>query len=192
MPLVSGWGFSSVDCIAHFIPAYSFPWLCSPAAEWSARDQLRPVPSRGNQSPSRCISLATFYLTPALENPTFLILNEEAALSRSLVYVKMWNVAQIMSHSFCCYRSPYQGGVEPPHQEARTRGYRRNLFPPGCLHCINPRQRAGKSPRACHHCNPEYLFRLRMLVGGPQFRELRGAQFRRYALREDCFCKVLS
>jgi hypothetical protein len=179
MPLVSGWGFSSVECSAHSIHAYRV--FFSPADGWPARDQLRPVPSRGSQTPSKFISLATFYLTPALANPNFLI--EEAVLGGSLAYKKMWNVAQIMGNSFCAYRSSYQGGAEPPHQEVRGRGHRRNLLPPGYLHRIKPRQEIGKSPRACHHCNPERLFGLRMLVCGPPFRDLTGTLCRRHALR---------
>jgi hypothetical protein len=104
-----------------------------------------------------------------------------------LVYKKMWNVAQIKGHSFCSYRSSYQGGAEPPHQEARGQGLRNNLFPLGCLHRIKWRQ---KGLRACKHCNPEHLFGLRMVVGGPPFRDLRG--FRRHVLRMGCPCKVLS
>jgi hypothetical protein len=89
-----------------------------------------------------------------------------------------------MGHSFYPYRSSYQGGAEPPHQEARGRRHRRNLFPPGCLHRINPRQEIAKGPQACHPCNPERLFGLRMLVNGPPFQDLRGTWFRRHVLRD--------
>jgi hypothetical protein len=81
-----------------------------------------------------------------------------SCLGGSLAYKKMWNVAQIMSYSFCSYRSSYQGGAEPPHQEARGRGHRKNLFPPGCLHRFNPMQDIGNSTRACYHCNSKRLF----------------------------------
>jgi hypothetical protein len=82
---------------------------------------------------------------------------------------KMWNVAKIMGRSFCSYRSSYQGWAEPPQQEARGRGHRRNLFPPGCLDCIKPRQEIGKSPRACHHCNPKRLFGWGCCLVDPHF-----------------------
>jgi hypothetical protein len=53
-------------------PALSALLTPSPPAEfsfnmqpsWPARDHGRPVPSRDSQTPSRCISLATFYLIP--------------------------------------------------------------------------------------------------------------------------------
>ena len=51
----------------------SFPWPCSPADGWPARDQLRPVPPRGSQPRYRCITLVTFYLTPHLQAQNFFL-----------------------------------------------------------------------------------------------------------------------
>jgi hypothetical protein len=83
-----------------------------------------------------------------------------------LAYKKMWNVAQIIIHSFCSYRSSSQGEAEPPHRQSSGSQRTRTPEEP-FLHRINTRQEIGMSPRACHHCNPERLFGLRMLVGTP-------------------------
>jgi hypothetical protein len=127
------------------------------------------------------------YILPysLLASPNFLI--EETILGGSLAYKKMWNVVQ----SFLLFLQiviPRRSFASSPRsQRIRTP---EELFPPGCLHRINPRQEIGKGLRSCHHCNPERLFGLRMLVGGPPFRDMRGTRLRRHALRVGCPWKL--